>query len=49
MTARHLILSLALVMVLSACGGSGTDDTPSPGESLAIETCLLYTSDAADE
>ena len=38
MTARHLILSLALVLALSACGRSGADDTPSPGESLAIET-----------
>ena len=27
-----------MVMVLSACGGGGTDDTPSAGESLAIET-----------
>ena len=38
MTARHLILSVAMVMVLSACGGGGTDDTPSASESLAIET-----------
>ena len=38
MTARHMILSLAVVMALSACGGGGTDDTPSAGESLAIET-----------
>jgi len=38
MTARRLILSLATVMVLSACGGGGSDDTPSASESLAIET-----------
>ena len=38
MTTRHLILPLATVMALSACGGGGTDDTPSASESLAIET-----------
>ena len=38
MTARRLILCLATVMALSACGGGESDDTPSATESLAIET-----------
>ncbi|MEK9999811.1 MAG: hypothetical protein VW623_06860, partial [Acidimicrobiaceae bacterium] len=38
MTGRHLISSLAVVMVVAACGGGGADNTPSAGESLAIET-----------
>ena len=38
MTARRLILCLTTVMVLSACGEGGGNDTPSATESLAIET-----------
>jgi len=38
MTGRHLISSLAAVMVVAACGGGGADNTPNASESLAIET-----------
>ena len=44
-----LTLAGAMSLSLAACGGGGGGDTASPAPNTGSPSCLLYTSDAADE